>query len=79
MKTITPKNVLKLFLFLLILCSAKTFSQFPKFHLNGNSNTSEAKYGWVKKVAKTKKTTSNTSYSLARVNFKQSKNNIAKK
>lgn len=79
MKTINPKNALKLFLFLLILCSAKTFSQLPKFQFNGNSNTCEAKYGWVKKGVKPAKTKSNASYAMARVNFKQTKNNIAKK
>ena len=52
MKTITPKNALKLFLFLLILFSAKAFS-FTKLPNEASSSGSESKFGCVSKVTKT--------------------------
>jgi len=51
MKAITPKNTLKLFLFLLILFSAKAFS-FTKLPTEANSSGSESKFGRTTKVAK---------------------------
>ena len=48
MKTITPKNAFKLFLFLLILFSAKVFS-YPKLPKDGDSNDCSSKIGFVTK------------------------------
>ena len=57
MKTMTPKNAFKLFLFLLVLCSAKTFSH-PKLPTVGDSNDCSSKIGFVTKPIKTSGTTS---------------------
>jgi hypothetical protein len=51
MKTITPKNALKLFLFLLILFSAKAFS-FTKLPNEASSAGSESRFGGTTKVTK---------------------------
>ncbi|WP_264519974.1 hypothetical protein [Flavobacterium sp. N1994] len=63
MKTITLKDALKLFLFLLILCSAKAFS-FTRLPNESSLGSSESKFGCSSKVEKNQKTTS-TSYSKA--------------
>lgn len=49
MKTIAPKDAFKLFVFLLILFSAKTFAN-PKLPVEGNS-TCGSKFGEVKKTS----------------------------
>ena len=49
MKTITPKSVFKLVLFMLILCSAKTFSH-PRLPMESNSSDYGTKMGDVKKT-----------------------------
>lgn len=56
MKTISPKDAFKLFLFVLILFSAKTFS-FPRLP---NSDTSEcvSRMGTVRKMTNNKVTSS---------------------
>jgi hypothetical protein len=66
MKTITPKSVFKLVLFMLILFSAKTFSH-PRLPMESNSSDYGTKMGDVKK------TTNMTA------NAMQSKNNTALK
>lgn len=71
MKTITPKNAFKLFLFLLVLCSAKAFS-FTKLPNDASSSGSESKIGYVNKA---KKTPSNTYSTVSKGNATQSKNN----
>lgn len=50
MKTITPKDAFKLFLFLLILFSAKAFS-FTKLPNEASSSGSSSKFGCVNKTA----------------------------
>lgn len=74
MKTITPKDALKLFLFLLILFSAKAFS-FTRLPNESNSSGCESKIGCVSKADKIPKATS-TSYSKAsKGNAVDSRNN----
>ncbi len=71
MKTITTKDALKLFLFLLILCSAKMFA-LPKLPNDAGSGDCESKVGCVKKEAPK---TSCTTYSAAKGNGAQAKAN----
>lgn len=71
MKTITPKNAFKLFLFLLILFSAKAISH-PKLPKDSNSSECESRIGCVSKTNKQKLTTTTTA--SARGNSIQSKN-----
>lgn len=66
MKTISPKDASKLFLFLLILFSAKTFSH-PKLPNDTNSSDCETRMGNVKKTT------------MISTNAMQSKNNAALK
>ena len=56
MNTMTPKNAFKLFLFLLVLCSAKTFSH-PKLPTVSDSNDCSSKIGFVTKSTKSLGTT----------------------
>ena len=58
MKTISTKNAFKLFLFLLILSSAKMFSN-PKLPTESNSSDCVSRIGFVKKATNT--TTSSAS------------------
>lgn len=74
MKTITHKNALKLFLFVLVLLSAKTFS-FTALPTDANSRGSESKIGYVKKSAKAQRTSSNAYASTGKTTVLQSKNN----
>jgi hypothetical protein len=65
MKTIAPKDAFKLFLFVLILFSAKTFS-FTRLPNDANSNVTGSKFGNVNTVANMPKTSSNTLFASAR-------------
>lgn len=71
MKTITPKNALKLFLFLLILFSAKAFS-FTRVPSGVGSSAAESRIGCVYKTAAMPKVSANSVASRGRVT--QSKN-----
>ena len=75
MKTIAPKDAFKLFLFSLILLSAKTFSH-PKLPNMSNSSDCESKFGVVKKTSKKPVTTSDT-YSSAYKGIAMQSKNIA--
>jgi len=75
MKTITPKNAIKLFLFLLILCSAKAFS-CTKLPTEASSSGSESKFGCTAKVTKK---TSNTYAASSKGNAMQIGNKRFKK
>lgn len=77
MKTITPKNAFKLFVFLLILFSAKAFSH-PRLHMNGSDSEASSKIGFVKKMS-TKVKPSNTCLSASKRNTIQSKKMMLKK
>ena len=67
MKTITLKDALKLFLFLLILCSAKAFS-FTRLPNESSSGSSESKFGCSTKVEKMQRTTSSNYSKASKVN-----------
>ena len=56
MKTTTLKNALKLFIFLLILTSANSFS-FTRLPNEASSSGTESKFGKVKKASNLPKTT----------------------
>jgi hypothetical protein len=58
MKTIAPKDAFKLFLFLAILFSAKTFSQFPNTSQDSNPSECVTRMGEVKTSAATTDTES---------------------
>lgn len=76
MKTINPKNALKLFLFLFILFSAKTFSN-PKLPMNTSSEC-ESKFGCAKKATATPKKPAATYAAVTKGNTVQSKNRFKK-
>lgn len=73
MKTITPKNAFKLFLFLLILFSAKAFS-FTKFPTEASSSGCESRIGCVNKTKKVSRTPSTTYSASSKSNTTLSKN-----
>lgn len=73
MKTITPKNALKLFLFLLILSSAKIFSH-PRLPKEGSSSDCKLKIGSEKKATNNQRKTSTTYSAANRDNIMQSNN-----
>jgi hypothetical protein len=77
MKTITPKDAFKLFVFLLILFSAKAFSH-PRLHMNGSDSEASSKIGFVKKMSKKVKP-SNTYSSAYKGSTIQSKKMMLKK
>ncbi len=74
MKTITTKNAFKLFLFLLVLFSAKSFS-FTALPNDASSSGSESKIGYVKKLPAVKKSSSHTYATASKGIVVQSKNN----
>lgn len=74
MKTITPKDAFKLFLFLLILFSAKTFSH-PKLPTMVSPSDCETRIGVVKKTTKNSIAPSDTYSSSSKGNAMKSKNN----
>lgn len=77
MKTMTTKNALKLFLFLLILFSAKAFA-LPKLPNEGCSSDCESKFGYANKMINTPRKSSNTCSTASRGNSMQSKNTALK-
>lgn len=74
MKTITPKDAFKLFLFLLILFSAKAFS-FTKLPDEASSSGSGSRLGYVSKTKNTSKTTSTTYAAVSKGKAMQAKDN----
>jgi hypothetical protein len=72
--TITPKNALKLFLFLLILFSAKAFS-YTKLPTEASSSGYGSKIGYTKKAGKITKTHSTTYAKVSKGNTMPSKDN----
>ena len=78
MKTIAPKDAFRLFLFMLILLSAKTFSH-PRLPNAGNPGECGSRIGNVKKTTNNKAATSHTYSSVSKGNVVQSKNNVALK
>jgi len=74
MKTIAPKDAFKLFLFLLILFSAKAFS-FTRLPNESSSGSCESKIGCVKKAANISKTPAKTYATAYTSKGLQSKNN----
>jgi len=70
MKTLTKKNALKLFFFLLILFSAKAFSH-PKFGNDSNTFESGSRFGSTKKTTKVSRNTSNAKTLAYKSNLKQ--------
>lgn len=77
MKSIAPKDAFKLFLFMLILLSAKTFSH-PKLPSDSNTGDSESRIGSVTKKSDKKVTTSNTYSSSSKDNATSKKHISAK-
>ncbi|WP_396156160.1 hypothetical protein [Flavobacterium sp.] len=78
MKTMTPKNAVKLLLFLLILFSAKAFS-FTKLPTELSSSGSGSKFGSSGKVSTAPRATSNSNAIAYKGNALQSKNKRFKK
>ena len=76
MKTITLKDALKLFFFLLILFSAKAFS-FTRLPNEVNSSGSGSRIGCVNKTANTPKTTARTYSAASRVGCAMQSKNTA--
>ena len=74
MKTISPKDAFKLFLFLLILFSAKAFSS-TKLPDEASSSGSGSRIGYVSKVKNTSKITSKTYAATSKNNAMKSKDN----
>lgn len=72
-KTITPKNALKLFLFLLILFSAKAFS-FTQLPNEASSSGSGSRIGYVSKTVNMPKKATATYTASSRGNSMKSKN-----
>lgn len=78
MKTMTPKNAFKLFLFLLILFSAKTFS-FTKLPNELSSSGSGSKFGSSGKVKPAFRASCNSNAIAYKGSGLQSKNKRFKK
>ena len=78
MNTMTPKNAFKLFLFLLVLCSAKTFSH-PKLPTVSDSNDCSSKIGFVTKPTKISRTSFSTCCTSFKGKLVQSNNTAFKK
>lgn len=74
MKTIAPKNAFKLFLFLLIIFSAKAFS-LPRLPNEASSSGIISRIGPISKAVDFTKTTSNSYSNVTKGNAEKSKNN----
>ena len=74
MKTMTPKNAFKLFLFLLILFSAKAFS-LPRLPNDASSSVTVSRIGPISKVINLTRTPSNSYSAATKSNAEQSKGN----
>lgn len=74
MKTITPKDALKLFIFLLILSSAKAISS-TKLPDDKSSSGSGSRIGYVSKTKNTSKATTKTYAAVSKGNAMKPKDN----